>query len=181
MEDPPVTPQTCELAGLTWREQVRRIHTEAQTFYFAFKHPAVPWYAKLVAACTAGYLFSPIQLIPSFIPVIGLLDDVLILLLGVRLLQRMIPVDILSECREQAKSAEMQRKDAGTSTAAVIAFLAIAMLWLFAAISVSKLIATYIPSDCVIQNGTRHAWHNRSSQRCVVAFSLVGAQRERTS
>ena len=125
---------------------MRRIHTEAQTFYVAFKHPRVPWYAKLVAAMTAVYVLSPVQLIPSFIPVIGLLDDVLVLLLGVRLLRRMIPADVLAQCRAQAKTAEMQRKDTDSSMAAIVVFVAIATLWLFAAIAFSRLIAVYLLS-----------------------------------
>ena len=130
--------------GMTWKQQAQRIHREAQTFYFAFKHPRVRWYAKLIAAGTAGYLFSPVQLIPSFIPVIGLLDDFLVLFLGVKLLQRIIPPEVLAECREQAKAAEMRRKDEIRSTAGVIAILAVAVLWLFVAVTVSRLIAVHI-------------------------------------
>jgi uncharacterized membrane protein YkvA (DUF1232 family) len=130
---------------MTWKQQAQRVHTEAQTFYFAFKHPRVPWYAKLIAVCTAGYLFSPIQLIPSFIPVIGFLDDFLVLFLGVKLLQRIVPRDILVECRQQANDAEMRRKDEVRSRAAVIAVLAIALVWLFVAITVSGMIASYLP------------------------------------
>jgi uncharacterized membrane protein YkvA (DUF1232 family) len=130
---------------MTWKQQAQRVHTEAQTFYFAFKHPRVPWYAKVVAVCTAGYLFSPIQLIPSFIPVIGFLDDFLVLFLGVKLLQRIIPSEILAGCRQQANDAEMRRKDEVRSRAAMVAVLAIALVWLFAAITVSGMIASYIP------------------------------------
>jgi uncharacterized membrane protein YkvA (DUF1232 family) len=147
MEEQTGNSHSPDLAGMTWKQQAQRIHLEAQTFYFAFKHPRVQWYAKLVAVSTAGYLLSPIQLIPTFIPVIGLLDDFLVLFLGVKLLQRMIPVDVLLECREQAKAAEMQRKNAGRSMAAVIAFLSVAMVWLFAAITASRLIGVYIPSE----------------------------------
>jgi uncharacterized membrane protein YkvA (DUF1232 family) len=139
-------PLSPALAGMKWEQQAQRIHSEAQTFYFAFRHPRVHWHAKLVAACTAGYLFSPIQLIPTFIPVIGLLDDILVLFLGVKLLQRIIPPDILAECRELAKVAEMRRKDEVRSPATVIAVLAVASVWLFAAIAGSALIASYIPS-----------------------------------
>src|SRR5215470_6541176 len=130
--------------GSTWRKQAQRIHTQAQMFYFAIKHPRVHWYAKLVAAGTAGYLFSPIQLIPSFIPVVGLLDDFLVLFLGVKLLQRMIPDDVLDECVEQARIAEMRRKDEIRSTAAVIAFLAVVTVWFFVAITASKLIVLHL-------------------------------------
>jgi len=127
-----------------WRQQGQRIHREAQVFYFAFKHPRVPWYAKLVAACSAGYLFSPIQLIPSFIPVIGFLDDFLVLFLGAKLVQRIIPPEVLTECREMAKAAEMRRKDEIRSPATLVAIVVIAAVWLLAAITVSRLIGTYI-------------------------------------
>jgi len=130
---------------MTWKQQAQRIHTEAQTFYFAFKHPRVHWYAELVAACTAGYLFSPIQLIPTFIPVIGFLDDFLVLFLGVKLLERIIPPDILRECRERANLVEIGRKDEVRSTATVSTVLAPFLVGLFAAITASGLIALNVP------------------------------------
>jgi uncharacterized membrane protein YkvA (DUF1232 family) len=142
---PIASPHSTEPGGMTWKQQVRRIRSEAQMIYFAFKHPRVHWCAKLVAAGIAGYLFSPIQIIPTFIPVIGLLDDFLVLFLGVKLLQRIIPSDILTECREQAKLAQMLRKDKVASPLAVIASLAVCLLWLFAAITAIRLIAVYIP------------------------------------
>jgi uncharacterized membrane protein YkvA (DUF1232 family) len=87
---------------MSWRQQTQRLHREAQVLYFAFKHPRVHWYARLVVACTAGYVFSPIQLIPSFIPVLGMLDDLLVLFLGTKLPQKIIPQDVFSECLERA-------------------------------------------------------------------------------
>jgi len=128
----------------SWKGQAQRVHREAQIFYLAFKHPRVHWYAKLVAVCTAGYLFSPIQLIPSFIPVIGFLDDFLVLFLGVKLLQRIISPDVLMECRELAKAAELRRKDEIRSRAAIVAFVAVITVWLLAAIMASRLMAAYI-------------------------------------
>jgi len=128
----------------TWKHQAQRVHREAQVFYFAFKHPRVPWYAKLVAVCTAGYLFSPVQLIPSFIPVIGFSDDFLVLFLGVKLFQRITPPSVLMECRELAKANELGRKDEIRSTAAVVASVAIVALWFLAAIAASRITATYI-------------------------------------
>src|SRR5438270_13704777 len=94
-----------------WNEHIRQIHKEANVFYLVFKHSKTRWYAKLVAACSAGYLFSPIQLIPSFIPVVGLMDDVLILYLGAKLLYRITPPDVLKECRELADTAAIRRKE----------------------------------------------------------------------
>ena len=127
-----------------WKYQAQRVQREALVFYFAFKHPRVRWYAKLVAVSTAGYLFSPVQLIPSFIPVIGFLDDFLVLFLGVKLFQRIVPPDVLMECRELAKAAELRRKDEIRSRAAVVAFVAVVTVWLLAAITASRLMAAYI-------------------------------------
>ena len=97
--------------GSNWRQQAERVQKEAQVFSFAFKHPRVRWHARLVAVCAAAYLFSPIQLIPSFIPFIGFLDDLLVLLLVVKLLKRMIPAEVLVECRKLAEVAEMRKKE----------------------------------------------------------------------
>jgi uncharacterized membrane protein YkvA (DUF1232 family) len=130
--------------GMSWKSQAQRVHREAQVYYFAFKHPRVPWYAKLVAACSAGYLFSPIQLIPSYIPVIGFSDDFLVLFVGAKLLRRLIPPEVLAECRQLANAAEMRRKEEIRSAAAIVAFVAIAAVWLLAAVGASLLMARYI-------------------------------------
>jgi uncharacterized membrane protein YkvA (DUF1232 family) len=103
------------------------------------------WYARLVAACTAGYLLSPIQLIPSFIPGIGFIDDLLVLFLGVKLLQRITPPDVLTECRELAERAEARKKGDIRSAAAVVVPVAVAALWLLATLTASALMAVYIP------------------------------------
>jgi uncharacterized membrane protein YkvA (DUF1232 family) len=128
---------------MSWQQQAQRVHREAQVFYFAFKHPGVPWSAKIVAVCTAGYLFSPIQLIPSYIPVIGFLDDFLVLFLGAKLLKRIIPPEVLTECLELANAAEMRRKDEIRSPAAVVASVVIVAVWLLAAITASRLIGYF--------------------------------------
>jgi uncharacterized membrane protein YkvA (DUF1232 family) len=139
---------TCKLAEMNsvwrWRQHAQRAHREAQVFYFAFKHPRVPWYARLVAACSAGYLFSPIQLIPSFIPVIGFLDDFLVLFLGAKVIRRIIPPEVLTECREMAAAAEMRRKDETRSPATVVAIGVITAFWIFAAVSAGLVMARYL-------------------------------------
>ena len=104
----------------------------------------MPWYAKLVVACTAAYLLSPIQLIPSFIPVIGFLDDLLVVVVGVKLLRRIIPPDVLAECRQLAAAAELRRNLETRSSLAVIGMVAIASLWLLTAVTATALIAQYI-------------------------------------
>jgi len=127
-----------------WRRQAERLQKEAQVFYFAFKHPRMPWYAKLVVACTAAYLLSPIQLIPSFIPVIGFLDDLLVVVVGVKLLQRIIPPDVLTECRELAAAAELRRNVEIRSSLSIVGLVAIASLWLLAVVTATVLIAAHI-------------------------------------
>jgi len=129
---------------MNWRQQAQQLQKEAHVFYFAFKHSHTPWYARLLAACTAGYLFSPIQLIPSFIPVIGFLDDLLVLFLGAKLLQRIIPVDVLAESRKFAEAAELRRKEEITSSAPIFAAVAVVAVWLLSAVAASGLIAACI-------------------------------------
>jgi uncharacterized membrane protein YkvA (DUF1232 family) len=111
------------------------VRREAFVFCFALKHSQTPWYAKLVAACTVGYLFSPIQFIPSFIPVIGFLDDLLVVFLGLTLLRRITPPGVLSQCRELAKAAESRGRTQVHAAATLVAGVVIAMLWLFAAVA----------------------------------------------
>jgi uncharacterized membrane protein YkvA (DUF1232 family) len=126
-----------------WNKHVRQIQKEANVFYLVCKHPRTKWYAKLVAACSAGYLFSPIQLIPSFIPVIGFMDDVLVLFLGAKLLYRITPPDVLKECRGLAETAAIRRKEEIGTRASVVASVVIATLWLVAAVA-SAVIVVYV-------------------------------------
>jgi uncharacterized membrane protein YkvA (DUF1232 family) len=138
-----------ELASaMSWRQKAQQVQTQAHVFYLAFKHPRTPWYARVVAACTAGYLFSPIQLIPSFIPVIGFLDDFLVLFLGVKLLQKITPPDVLAECRQHADDGKVRRNDRRNdeigSSAATVAAIVIATVWLLTAVAANGLVAAYI-------------------------------------
>ncbi len=70
----------------------------------ALRHPGVPWYAKLACGCAALYVVSPIQLIPNFIPIIGQLDDVLVIGLSIRLLKQSVPPAVLDQCRNASRS-----------------------------------------------------------------------------
>lgn len=87
------------------RQHARRLKTETYALYLAYRDPRVPWYARLVAVCVVGYAFSPIDLIPDFIPVIGYLDDLIIVPLGILLALRLIPTDVMAECRQRASEA----------------------------------------------------------------------------
>jgi uncharacterized membrane protein YkvA (DUF1232 family) len=127
-----------------WKRRAQQLHKQAHVFYFVFKHPCTPWYAKLVAICAAGYVLSPVQLIPNFIPVIGCLDDLLVVFLGLKLLQWLTPADVLSACRELADAAEARRNEEIRSRAAVVASVAIVALWFLTAIAASVLMVKYI-------------------------------------
>ena len=128
---------------MRWNQHVRELQKEAYVFYLVFKHPRTPWYARLVAACSAAYLFSPIQIIPSFIPVIGFADDVLVLFLGAKLLYRITPPDVLKKCRELAETAAMRKTEEIRSMSSVVASVVIATLWLLAVVA-SALMVTYV-------------------------------------
>lgn len=84
----------------------------------------MPWYARLLAVCVVGYLFSPADLIPDFIPVLGYLDDLVVVPAGLVLVIRLIPADVMQEHREAARIATLQRKS--NWLAAVV----IVMVWI---------------------------------------------------
>ena len=84
------------------KERSRPLRREVLTMYLAIRHPATPWYAKVAAGAVVAYAVSPLDVIPDFIPIVGLVDDLLILPLGFLAVRRMIPVAVLERCREQA-------------------------------------------------------------------------------
>jgi len=93
-----------------WKRRARQLKIEINAIYLAYKDPRVPWYAKLLIACVIGYAFSPIDLVPDFIPVIGYLDDLILVPLGIALALKMIPPAVLAECREKARTDTTRRK-----------------------------------------------------------------------
>lgn len=90
---------------LRMRDWARIIKRDVHALYLAARDPRTPWYAKLLAACVAGYALSPIDLIPDFIPVLGYLDDVLIVPLGVLAVMKLVPADVMAESRAIAARA----------------------------------------------------------------------------
>jgi len=89
-----------------WRQRARQLKRETYALYLAYRDPRVPWYAKLLAACVVAYAFSPIDLIPDFIPVLGTLDDLVLIPLGIALSVKLIPPQVMAECRARAAAAE---------------------------------------------------------------------------
>ena len=88
-----------------WKSWARATKRDAHALYFAARDPRVPWAAKALALAVAAYAFSPIDLIPDFVPVLGYLDDLLIIPLGIALVIRLIPPDIMAEHRQAATAA----------------------------------------------------------------------------
>jgi len=87
------------------KQRARHLKSETLVLWFAARHPGTPWYAKLLVAGIVAYALSPIDLIPDFVPVLGYLDDLILIPLGIVLAIRMIPGPILDECRAQARMA----------------------------------------------------------------------------
>ena len=98
-----------------WANGIKR---DVHALYLASRDPRVPWYAKLLAVAVAGYALSPIDLIPDFIPVLGYLDDLIIVPLGMLLVIRLIPPEVMVDHR--AAAAVAQQRPVSRKAAAVI-------------------------------------------------------------
>jgi uncharacterized membrane protein YkvA (DUF1232 family) len=106
-----------------WARSLKR---DVHALYLASKDPRVPWYAKALAMAVAAYAASPIDLIPDFIPVLGYVDELVILPLGIALVIKLIPPAVMAEHREVA--ASMQDKPVSMAAALVIVFIWVAAL-----------------------------------------------------
>ncbi len=87
-----------------WKRTAGKLKAETYALYLAYKHPGTPWYARLFVGLVIAYAFSPIDLVPDFIPVLGYLDDLILIPLGIILALKLIPVTVMAECRAQAKT-----------------------------------------------------------------------------
>jgi uncharacterized membrane protein YkvA (DUF1232 family) len=119
----------------SWKQRAQQLRTEVYAVYLACRDPRVPWYARILAVCVVAYAFSPIDLIPDPITILGYLDDLLLVPLGVILAIRMIPPPVLAECRQQAKDVMRQGKP--VSRAGAVAIVAI---WLLAAVAIAVIV-----------------------------------------
>ena len=110
------------------RHWARMVKSDILALYLAVKHVRTPLYAKVLAAIVVGYALSPIDLIPDFIPVLGYIDDIILLPLGIALVIKLLPSDVLKQCREEARthSSVMRPK-------IWLAAYVIIMLWIAAA------------------------------------------------
>jgi uncharacterized membrane protein YkvA (DUF1232 family) len=110
------------------RRAARRLQTDTYTLYLACQDPRTPWYAKLLAAAVVAYAFSPFDLIPDFVPVLGYLDDLVLVPLGIALAVKLVPAPVLAECRERARTATERPTSWVAGVVIVIIWLGVALL-----------------------------------------------------
>ena len=107
-----------------WKQRARQLSAQTYALYLAYRHPRTPWYAKVFAALVVGYVFSPIDPIPDFIPVVGLLDEMVVVPIGVLIAAKMIPREVMEECQEKAREvAEGQKPVSRVAAVVVVAVL----------------------------------------------------------
>jgi uncharacterized membrane protein YkvA (DUF1232 family) len=107
------------------RDWARALRRETLTLCLAARHPRTPWYARVVAAAVVAYALSPIDMIPDFIPVLGQLDDLLLVPIGLALAILLMPRDVLLECR--ARATELTARPSSP-----VGAITIGLLWLIA-------------------------------------------------
>jgi len=119
----------------------RARHLKAETFalYLAARDPRTPWYAKLLVAGIVAYAFSPIDLIPDFVPVLGYLDDLVLIPMGIALAIKLVPHQVLAECRARAQQTIQNGKPVSRVAGAVIAAIwvvlaALCIVWAYKAL-----------------------------------------------
>ncbi|MCG7381313.1 YkvA family protein [Paenibacillus sp. ACRRY] len=111
------------------KAMAREIKRNVFVLYLAYKDARVPWYTKLFAICVVAYAFSPIDLIPDFIPVLGYLDDLIIVPLGITIALKLIPQEVIRDCRDKAE--EIRKNGKPTNWVAGGLFI---MVWIVLAI-----------------------------------------------
>lgn len=109
----------------TLTQRARRLKADTYALYLAARDPRTPWIARLLVVGIIAYALSPIDLIPDFVPVLGYLDDLILVPLGIALAIRLIPDDVLRECRARA-----QRTLHGGGPASRVAGAVIVVIWI---------------------------------------------------
>ncbi len=107
----------------SWKARAKQLKTEVYALYLAYKDTRTPWYARVFAAVVVGYAFSPIDLIPDPIPILGYLDDLVLIPLGIYLAVKMIPPLVMEESRVKAREVIAQGKPVNKVAAGVIVLI----------------------------------------------------------
>ena len=103
-----------------FQKRISHLKTETHALYLAARHPQTPWYAKLLVAGIVAYAFSPIDLIPDFVPVLGYLDDLVLIPIGIAIAIKLIPPGVLAECRARAQEAAARRAHQSDAAAVIV-------------------------------------------------------------
>ena len=111
----------------SWRRRARRLKKEVYALYLAYRDPRTPWYGKAFAALVVAYAFSPIDLIPDPIPVLGYLDDLVLVPLGVFVPLKMIPTEVMADARTKAEAFLQSGKPVSWAGALIIGAVWIAL------------------------------------------------------
>ena len=95
---------------MKWKEKAERLRDNVYVLWLAFKDRRTPWYAKALVAVVVAYAVSPVDLIPDFIPVLGYIDDLVLVPAGVYLAMKMIPGEVVEDCRRKARNSVIPGK-----------------------------------------------------------------------
>ena len=119
----------------TWKQHVRQLKSETYALYLAYHDPRVPGYARVLAAIVVGYAFCPIDLIPDFVPILGYLDDLILVPLGIWLVLKLIPTEVMAEARGQAQQVMAEGRPVNWVAAVVVVSIwlllaALAAIWI---------------------------------------------------
>lgn len=117
----------------------KKLKQQIFVLYLAYKDERVPWYAKIFTICVVAYAFSPIDLIPDFIPILGYVDDIILVPLGIMFALKMIPNEVISECEVKAKEMKKNGKPKNW-----IAGSLIILLWIIIMLLVILKVFSYI-------------------------------------
>lgn len=115
------------------KAKAAQIRQDIVILNLAFRHPDTPWYAKLFVALIIGYALSPIDLIPDFIPVLGYLDDLLLLPAGIIIALKLIPLQVIAQCREAAQAEAKNPRQKSWLAATIIV-----LIWLLVIFAIGR-------------------------------------------
>lgn len=120
-----------KLSGWSSRSETNteRLQRELIVVWLVLRRPGTPWYSRMIAGCVVAYVVSPVQLIPSFIPVVGLMDDVAVIATGLWLIRMLTPENVLQEARTRAETA-MNRGENIRPAAVRATTVLVAGIWL---------------------------------------------------
>jgi uncharacterized membrane protein YkvA (DUF1232 family) len=118
------------------KNKARNLKKETYTLYLVYKDSRVSWWKKLFLGIVIGYAFSPIDLVPDFIPIVGYLDDLILVPIGISIALKLIPKEIIEECRKKVMEEKKEELPVGKKTTIVIIFiwiigLGLMLIWFF--------------------------------------------------